>query len=175
MTTAADRIAKRIRPELEAAAASENLAAATAHVTRALEILRPFGPLRHKRIPSVKAPGKTKEERREERNTRAAEIRAEVMKRADGRCEWCQRDGFVLEWAHVIDGNGSRRAHESVETTAAVCADCHHRGWHGSGPRRDAALRSAKEWAIRLGFREAMAAIDKKIAKSNEARAACPF
>ena len=115
---------------------------------------------RGKRSPSPQAV------RREERKERAPEIRAAVMARADGKCEWCGREGFVLEWAHVIDGNGFKRQHEDVTTTAAACADCHHRGWHGSGPRRMQTLRDAKAWALRLGFREALAEIERKIAKA---------
>ena len=114
-----------------------------------------------------RAPGVTREDRREARNERAAEIRAAVMERANGRCEWCGREGFALQWAHVIDGNGARQAHESVETTAAACSDCHLRGWHRN---EMPTLRNAYEWALRLGFREAAHEIEKKIAKVEEAR-----
>ena len=160
--TAADRIAKRIRPELEAAAASENLAAATAHVTRALEILRPFGPLRHKRIPSVKAPGKTKEERREERNSAFDEIRKKVYDRAEGRCEVCGVDaGDVLCQAHHLISGGLRRHRESVETVMLLCADC-HRAYHRSVP---AVLAQVREWCLSHNYNEAGAAVTRRIDK----------
>lgn len=117
-----------------------------------------------------RAPGPTKAERRAAAKARDAIIRAAVMERAGEHCEWCGRDGFVLEWAHVIDGNGSRQAHAAAETTAGVCADCHHRGWHGSGARRAQTLAAARAWAVRLGFIEALAEIDKKITKAEEAQ-----
>ena len=104
--------------------------------------------------------------RRDERKERAPEIRAAVMARADGKCEWCGREGFVLEWAHVIDGHGSKRQHEAENTTAGACADCHLRGWHGSGPRRMQTLRNALEWALRLGFKDAAREIERKIEKA---------
>ena len=171
LTTAS---AKHIRRRLEEPDGGTSLAKANALLAEANRLLDQVKAdrARMKALPRVKAPGATRDERRAERNERAAEIRAEVMKRADGRCEWCHKDGFVLDWAHVIDGNGSRRAHEAVDTTAGVCADCHHRGWHKN---RMETLLAAKEWAIRSGFREALAAIEKKIAKVEEGRRVAPF
>jgi hypothetical protein len=120
--------------------------------------------LRAERAPEVK--GATKAERKAERNARAAEIRATVMERAGDACEWCHRSGFVLEWAHIF-GGGERRHREAVENTAGICADCHHRGWERGNLD---VLRAAKEWAIRHGFRVALAAIEKRTAKVEEAR-----
>jgi hypothetical protein len=79
MSTAADRIARRIRPELEAAArscAEQNLGEANAALDRALAILAPYKTLIRGR--KSLAPGVTKAERKKERNERAAEIRALV-------------------------------------------------------------------------------------------------
>ena len=138
--------------------------------TRERELSRELRALRKKirsaqRIPKAKAPGRSKAERDAERDARAAEIRAEVMKRADGQCEWCHREGLVLQWAHVIDGS-DKQAREDVDTTAGACADCHLRGWHGSGPRRMQTLRNALEWALRLGFKDAAREIERKIEKA---------
>jgi hypothetical protein len=157
MSTAADRLVKKVRPELEAASAAiakENIAAADSHLTRALEILRPAA---KRFIPKPPPPGKTKAERKEERNERAAEIRAAVMERADGRCEWCHRDGFALEWAHIF-GGGERRHREDVTNTAANCWDC-HRGWENAKP---ATFADAKAWARAYGFREALREIEHR-------------
>lgn len=102
-------------------------------------------------------------------------IRARVFLRAgakeadgsDGRCEWDARGFMVLQWHHLF-GGGARTAMEREDTTAAICHDC-HRGWE----RNDSTvLRNAKEWAIRHGFKDALARIEKKIAKATEARAA---
>jgi hypothetical protein len=168
MPSAVDRLTKRIRPELEAAAAAENLQTALYHVDAALGILRAVTQQAPRK--ALVLPGATKEERKTAKDARSAAIRAAVMERAAGVCEWCNRDGYALEWAHVIDGNGDKQAHEAVDTTAAACFDCHRRGWHGSGARREKTLRDAKEWALRLGFRKALAEIDRKIGKAAESR-----
>jgi hypothetical protein len=168
---AVQRLTKRIRPELQAAGAAlahKNITVALVHLERATDLCRAVTKRSPRKV--LVLPGATKAERDEERSKRAAEIRAAVMERAAGVCEWCSRDGYALEWAHVIDGNGDKQAHEAVDTTAAACFDCHRRGWHGSGARREKTLRDAKEWALRLGFRKALAEIDRKIAKVTEAR-----
>lgn len=111
------------------------------------------------RLPRVKAPGKSADDRRKERNERAAAIRAEVFKRANGRCECCC-SRTPAEWHHVI-GGGARRAEESVETTAAVCVFCHvdlHRS-------RFHALVSMRRWAMTNGFADALHAIERRIDK----------
>jgi hypothetical protein len=118
-----------------------------------------------KAIPKPEAPGLTKEQRKEERNKRAAEIRAEVMKRADGRCEFCHREGFVLEWHHIF-GAGDRTHKESSENTAAICADCHHRGWAKNEPQT---FRDAKAWAILNFFGDALREIEHRMALSEAA------
>lgn len=118
-----------------------------------------------KRIPKSRSPGSTKEERRAERNERAAEIRSAVMARAGERCEWCQREGFVLEWHHII-GGGARRHEESPETTCGVCFDC-HRAWERNSM---SALMPAANWAQRYGFTKAFAAIQKRIDRAEGVR-----
>jgi hypothetical protein len=98
-------------------------------------------------------------------------IRPRVMARAEeqGGCEWCPPHrkslAFVLEWHH-LRGGGERRTAESAENTAGVCWDC-HRGWERGSMD---VLRAAKEWAIRLGFRDALHRVERKIAKVEEAR-----
>jgi hypothetical protein len=107
----------------------------------------------------------TKEQRKDERRRKVAEIREAVFVRADGRCECCC-NAEPTEWHHVVSG-GLRRHAESFETTAAVCFLCHlelHRGDHG-------ALCSMRLWARVNGFARAQAAIEHRIAKVSEARA----
>lgn len=51
-------------------------------------------------------------------------IRAAVMDRARGRCEACgERAALALD--HWLGGIGRRRQMESVETTWALCGECH--------------------------------------------------
>lgn len=117
--------------------------------------------------PKGKASRDKKQAAREARSERAAEIRAAVMARAEGRCEWCRAwgTGLVLEWHHII-GGGLRRKRESVETTAAICHQC-HREWERSVWTT---LHDALAWSLRLGLQGAQAAIKKRISKVEEAR-----
>ncbi len=117
------------------------------------------------------APGTSREERRAERKTRAAEIRASVMKRAEaqGGCEWCpplrKSLHMTLEWHHCL-GGGARTAREAEENTAGICWDC-HRGWERSNLD---VLRAALEWAIGRGFSDALRVIEKRIQGAEESR-----
>jgi hypothetical protein len=110
----------------------------------------------------------------EPRAVKVSRIRDAVFARAAGVCEFCaarrernplHRVSAPAEWHHVI-GGGLRQAMESVETTAAICTGC-HKGW---GKPDLEVLAAAKAWALRLGFRVALAAIEKRIAKVEEAR-----
>jgi hypothetical protein len=116
--------------------------------------------------PKHLAPGVSKDARRIERGIRLKVAREMVMIRADGRCELCGRSGYVLEAHHMISGP-LRRVKESAETMIAVCADCHRAQTRGD----EDALKNAKEVAIRLGMREALAALDRRLDKIAEARA----
>lgn len=122
----------------------------------------------------VAVPGKSRAQRKVERNDRARRIRAAVFARAGGRCEFCAArheahpDHRIQrpEELHHIIGGGLRRKMESTETTAAICIDC-HRGWGRSDPE---VLAAAKAWALRGGRRLALREIDHRIWKANEAR-----
>ena len=164
LTTAS---AKHIRRRLEEPDGGTSLAKASALLAEANRLLDQVKAdrARMNALPKPKAPGKDRDERREERNERAAEIRAEVMKRAGSCCEWCQRDGFALEWHH-LRGGGDRRHAESVENTVAICFDC-HRMWE----RNPAVVYPmAKDHAIRVGMRDGLRAIEHRLAKVMEAR-----
>jgi hypothetical protein len=115
-----------------------------------------------------RAPGKTSEQRREERNARATEIRAAVFARAAGFCEWHGPESKCPppeEWHHVI-GGGLRRPMEREDTTTAICRVC-HRLWENHDMDT---MRAAKEWAIRLGFKDALREIERRIAKVKRMR-----
>ena len=112
------------------------------------------------------APGKSREERRAEQKEKSAGIREIVMTRAAGRCEWCGAEGMRLELHHALSGSGTRRAMESVQTCAAICADC-HRLVHRNAR---AALTLARTWAERGPYSGALAAIQRRIDKADEAR-----
>jgi hypothetical protein len=109
-------------------------------------------------LPRPEVPGQSRVSRKGERNKIAAEIRAQVMERSGGTCEFCHREGFVLEWHHIF-GAGDRTHKESVENTAAICADCHHRGWAKNSPET---FRQAKAWAALYFFGEAFREIEHR-------------
>jgi hypothetical protein len=100
----------------------------------------------------------------EPRREKVARIRGEVFARAAGCCEWGNH-GPPAEWHHII-GGGLRRVMESPETTAAICIPC-HRGWEKGDPE---VLAAAALWAMVWGFDAALAAINKRTAKVEEAR-----
>jgi hypothetical protein len=109
-----------------------------------------------------------REIRRQEHVDRMADLRRKVVVRSHGCCEFCGASmhaaGFELH--HVIGGS-SRQAEERDDTVAGICLAC-HRAWHGSDPI--IVLRNAMEWALRNGFRDALRAIEKRIAKVAEAK-----
>lgn len=100
----------------------------------------------------VKAPKKTlpgvsksvaKRLKVQTRQLTSAQIRAAVMRRADGRCEACTGPlGLSGVWDHWLGGSGRRKALESVETTWALCAYCNH--------QRTDNIPSAKHWNRRF-------------------------
>lgn len=95
---------------------------------------------------------------------RRAELRDQVFTRAAGRCECCASKS-PSELHHLVSGP-SRRARESLQTCAAVCAWCHvdlHKG------RKEALLR-LRSWALGLGFHEATNALDRRLDKIEEAK-----
>ena len=147
--TSAQRIVRRLRQAQDLAAELDNLESE----------IRAAGTRRNgKRTPSRQA------QRREERNERAAQIRAVVMERAGVNCEWCGAANLRLELHHVISGP-SRRSAESVETCAAICPDCHRLLHRNSG----AALVLARIWAERGSYSVALIAIQRRIEKLTEA------
>lgn len=127
--------------------------------------LRALLPKRRPAKPSkVEAPGKSKQERRGERNARVAQVREAVMERCRGRCEVCAT-GRATE-AHHVFGGGLRRAMEHPETVLGLCDACHramHRG------NRDT-LESAALYCAAQGFSAAVAGLNHRISKITEAR-----
>lgn len=133
--------------------------AAVAELEHASDLLQRIKTMRPGRAP--RAP---KEPEAEPRKLTVARIRGAVFERARGLCEFC-RQRPPREWFHVI-GGPLRRKLESEETTAAACWPC-HRAWE----RNDMNLmRAVKEWALRLGYCEALRAVEKRIMKVEEAR-----
>ena len=126
---------------------------------RARELRREIKKARPK-TPRPKTPGKTRDARRLERSIRLKVAREVVMKRANGKCELCGREGFVLEAHHLLSGP-LRRLGESAETMLGICAD-DHRALHRND--RDT-LRRASEVAQALGMFEARRAIERRLDK----------
>jgi hypothetical protein len=129
------------------------------------ERARRVGPKRRAGVEKKRA---TKEERR----AKVAAVREAVFCRAIDRrrtglgtaaCEFCEFQS-ATELHHLISG-GARRLDERPETCAAVCTTC-HREYHHC---RLATLRAAKVWALMHGYRDALRAIEKRIAKVHEA------
>lgn len=108
--------------------------------------------------------GEAKRTKRKERANRMAEIRAKVIRRAQGHCEVCAT-GRAEEAHHLISGP-LRRVRESVDTVLAVCGDCHHDMHSGELDT----LQSAQIYAESCGMHEAAAALARRIDKIHEAR-----
>lgn len=94
---------------------------------------------------------------------RRSDIRAEVMARAAGHCEWCYADLFRsgVEWHHLLGGSGRRRQEEEAETTAAICIPC-HRAWHAADKR---AFQAALAWAMERRFTRVRSEIERRLTK----------
>lgn len=137
---------------------------------RAQGILAAVAPKRSRampRHPAVGAGKVRKAAKKEERRAKVAAIREAVFARAGANCEFCRMPVGVLplEWHHII-GGGLRRHRESVETTVAICRPCHDDWERGSL----LVLAEAVEWAARHKFGGALAAINRRVAKVEEAR-----
>lgn len=66
-----------------------------------------------------------------------------VLERSQGLCEWCGNSEMV-QLHHIINGNGKRKQHESVESVIALCWTHHHgtMGVHGrEGKELDRTLK----------------------------------
>jgi hypothetical protein len=177
MSTAADRLVSRIRPELTKAAAAENLAAATAAAERALEILRPFAERAKKAkavsraLPKPLPPGKTKAERKKTRAEIEAEGKRAARARAEQegapRCEWFT-DGvrcpsYGSDCDHVLGGTHKGEM-EDLPNGEGFQVECrtHHALKHGPG--KDGHLAQAREHAIRIGSRALRKLVEKATA-----------
>ena len=122
-------------------------------------------PSRTRRVSSPpRSPGKSKEERRQERDKRWQAIRVAVYERAQGTCEVCHEQS-VDDAHHVISGP-ERRVYESKFTVLATCRRCHDRmhdgdldtlqavaliPWLASQAYRHLMRRMAKIAAVRNG------------------------
>jgi hypothetical protein len=74
---------------------------------------------------------------------RSAEIRREVMKRANGICEACFDKPYLpMHLDHWLSGVGRRRAKASVATCWALCRTCHE--------NRTENWPSAAAWNVRF-------------------------
>jgi hypothetical protein len=153
MSTAVDRLVKKVRPELEAAAAAENLQAVHRHVGTAIEILKPFAAKRVK-IEKPPPPGRSREERRAEEDSIEAKGKKAAKARAGGICEWhtfgrrCHAEGTDAD--HVLGGRWKSDM-EALPNGEGFMWECrfHHDIKHGPG--KPESLAVAKEHALRIG------------------------
>ena len=55
-----------------------------------------------------------------------------VEERSQGLCEVCGGN-YIVQFHHIVGGNGKRTQHETVESVIALCWHCHYgaNGWHG--------------------------------------------
>jgi hypothetical protein len=117
------------------------------------------------------APGKSKTDRRKDRNTRMAEIRKAVMDRAAREAMYstptCETCGFerATEVHHIISG-GARQSAEDATTLIALCAACHREAQRGE----PLVLSCILTWAKDHGYTEAHKAVSRRLAKVEEAR-----
>jgi hypothetical protein len=81
------------------------------------------------------------------RAARTAAIRAEVMERADGKCELCGGPG-ALEMHHLERGSGRRREHQTIGNCMGICGFC-HREYHREPSQFYSVIES---WAAEHGY-----------------------
>lgn len=85
------------------------------------------------------------------------DIAQAVLERSQGLCEWCGNSEMV-QLHHIINGNGKRRQHESVESVIALCWTHHHgdMGVHGrDGKKLDRTLKiKLQETYKKQGYKE---------------------
>jgi hypothetical protein len=108
---------------------------------------------------------------RGERLRRLAEIRAALHMETGGICVICGLPlMFVTMHAHHMKGGEERRLDERVETMAPVHGKCHDivHGKDGADPLP--ALRLLLAWCRDTFRLDAASALEKRIAKVNEAR-----
>jgi hypothetical protein len=119
-----------------------------------------------KAAPRVKA----KTEKRDGRNARMARIRMDVFNGSGGNCaaKCATPIRYDTFHAHHVIGGGERQAKESVKTVAPLCGACHEKVHAGDLET----LVNLRWWAQETGRREAMHALERRIAKVEEARRA---
>jgi hypothetical protein len=126
----------------------------------------------HDKRVSVKAAPrvKAKAEARDGRNARMARIRMDVFNGSGGNCAaMCATPiRYDTFHAHHVIGGGERQAKESVKTVAPLCGSCHEKVHAGDLET----LVNLRWWAQETGRREAMHALERRIAKVEEARRA---
>lgn len=192
MSVATDRLVKRLRPELERAAAADNLAAALSHVDAAVRILAPFAEASKKAravsraLPAKVSPGTSRPERRqiEERTEASGKMAARKRAEVDGspRCEWFTNGvrctGYGTDADHVLGGSHKKEM-EALPNGEGFQVECrtHHQLKHGPG--KAGHLAQAREHAIRVGSRGLLRLATKATALHNgkhpEARKVAPL
>jgi hypothetical protein len=121
---------------------------------------------RVKRSPGTRSVDR-REQRKDERRKRMADLREAVMVRAEGRCEVC---GDEAAHAHHVLSGPDRRRHEAVDTMLALCPECHRRIHAGDV----ATLDHANTYCSAHGMVRAAFALGKRLAKIAESRAQHP-
>ena len=113
-----------------------------------------------KRTPSRQA------QRREEHKASTGSLREKVAARSEGRCEVSGVELGVAWEMHHLRGGGARRSAQSLDNCIAVSWDVHRLAHRGDMHT----LRGIKEACIRLGLRDGLAAIEKRIDKIEAVR-----
>ena len=122
-----------------------------------------FKPTR-RRPSSTRAPGKSKEERRQEKWARTNNVRVEVFKRDGYACVVCGAEADDMH--HMLYGSGVRNALESAKTCASVCR-FHHDTAHAGDI---STLMALAMWAEKAGFGFAENATLRRIEKIKAVR-----
>jgi 5-methylcytosine-specific restriction endonuclease McrA len=94
--------------------------------------------------------------KRAARRERVAELRRQAMERDGGRCVLC---GTPATDEHHLLSGPIRRSEERLETVAMLCRKDHRLAHAGE----IATLRGLSLWCARLGYREAEAAVSRRL------------
>jgi hypothetical protein len=112
------------------------------------------------------APGASKDQRRAAHREATKSLREQVAERSAGRCEVSGVELGAAWEMHHLRGGGERRSRQSLDNVLAVSWETHRRIHRGDLD----ALRDVKEACIRIGLRDGLAAIEKRISKAETVR-----
>lgn len=123
---------------------------------------------------NVRAPGKTREERRVESDAAYDLSKLSAWNRSGGRCEYDTGSGVRCDLTgedtdHALGGAYRKECERLGAEGLIVACRCHHQMKHANLPTHRYWLDEAKVHAIRIGGRRLLALVEKALAR-DEAR-----